>query len=71
MITKFNPVLIDLGWCIGKLDKNALTIISPPDSNDVFFIPGANVCISGELALKRLRDTLLEVYPLENKGETP
>ena len=57
--------LIDLGWCLAKLNKEKaiLTIVSPADEQMNSFVPAASVVISGVTDLKRLRDALNEAYP--------
>lgn len=57
--------LIDLGWCIARLNdnKNFLTIVSPAEGQENFFVPAASVNIIGESEIKKLRDALNEEYP--------
>lgn len=57
--------LIDLGWCIARLDteKQRLTVMTPADLEEDIFVPAASVVIYGTPAIKRLRDTLNEEYP--------
>lgn len=60
-------MVIDFAWCIGKLsaDKKKLTIVSPSDDGDAYFMPSQSVVIYGETDLKKLRDMLIEAYPLD------
>lgn len=58
------PKVIDLGWCIGKLDRGVhrLTIVSPSYSAEPY-APTESVVVRGEAALLVLRDALNEAYP--------
>jgi len=52
--------LIDLGWCIGKLDveNSKLTLVSPSDEDNGFYVPAESIAIFGRKELIRLREVL-------------
>ena len=54
--------IIDLGWCIARLEKHKLTIMSPADSSEGFYQPAESIVVFGEEPLKALRDALNEAY---------
>ena len=65
------PLLINLGFCLGKIEKDdnfsyrsRLTIVSPSFS-EVKHIPAESVVVCGTDNLKARRDALLQVFPLE------
>ena len=57
--------LIDLGWCMARLneERGHITIVSPADELENIFVPAASVTIVGVSELKKLRDVLNETYP--------
>lgn len=61
--------VIDLGWCIAKLDvhNKKLTIVSPSDSSENNYMPAESVAVYGEAGLIALRDVLNEAFPEESK----
>lgn len=63
--------LIDLGWCMARLDttKNWLTIISPSDGAETGNSPAESVVVYGPEALRALRDALNEAYPPTVQGQ--
>ena len=65
--------LIDLGWCMGRLDTSRkpgakLTIVSPSATEGSLYTPAETVEIYGETYLLALRNALNEAYPVDNKG---
>lgn len=62
--------LIDLGWCMARLDSDAeeefvhrITIVSPQFCDRGDFSPAASICVGGRDKLIALRDALNEAYP--------
>lgn len=57
--------LIDLGWCIGRLDTDGhkLVIVSPSEELDDRYTPSESVIVYGPTPLLALRDALNEAYP--------
>jgi hypothetical protein len=60
--------LIDLGWCIAKLDEkgSVLTIVSPSYQDEQCLTPAESVRIIGKEGLIKLRDALNTAYPKDN-----
>lgn len=62
-------VLIDLGYCVGKLEGNTkLIICSPSSAIDETFYPSESVIIYGHENIKTLRDALIKAIPLDEKS---
>jgi hypothetical protein len=57
--------VINLGWCVGKLDlvRGRLIIVSPSSAEDGQYSPAESVLVHGETALIALRDALNAAYP--------
>ena len=58
------PTVIDLGYCVARLEDNRLTIISPQDVGD-YYSQAQSVSIYGEKNILALRDALNKAYPIE------
>lgn len=58
--------LIDLGWCIARLDKgkHLLKIVSPSDESTSLYVPSESITIYSQPSLEALRDALIEAYPV-------
>ena len=51
-------MVIDLGFCMARINKMTLTIVSPEDSSDTVYMPASSVSIFGKSNLIALRDSL-------------
>ncbi len=58
--------VINLGWCIAKLDekKNILTIVSASQADEHTYTPAESVVVYGVDGLKALQNALNEAYPV-------
>jgi hypothetical protein len=69
--------VIDLGWCIARLEQRTssqspkLTIMSPSSAEERVYSPAESVVIWGDVSLLALRDALNEAYPAEEEKVKP
>lgn len=57
--------LIDLGWCIGRLDARnyRLLIASPSSRDESVYEPAESVQVNNKAGILKLRDALNKAYP--------
>ncbi len=60
-------VVLDLGWCMARLDpsKRTLTIVSPSDSGEPSYSPAESVMIYGADKLQALAKAISADFPAE------
>lgn len=66
--------LIDLGWCIGKIEIQEygckLFIVSPSlYAEDSYYVPATSIEIVSTEALENLRDALTDALRLNKRGD--
>lgn len=68
--------LIDLGYCVGKLEIkkqgfSILTILSAVSNEDGVFFPASSIEICGDINLIALRDALIAAFPFPQEAAQP
>ncbi len=56
--------MIDLGWCLARLEPDKLTIVSQSEHGETAYNPAESIVIYGSANLKALRDELLAEFPI-------
>jgi len=57
--------MIDLGWCMAKLQGHKLTLVCPSDNTDGYYEPSQSITIYGLSNLETLRDELIKAFPIK------